>query len=80
MGEVRALGDFPDYAKLSGVPLPQPYPECNIERAIPRPYRPFRWAYHQTMCGSVQVLFLIVRLISMNRSPDKAGAGLVVGA
>jgi hypothetical protein len=48
--EVKALGDFPDYATLSGVPLPSPYPEFDIERALPRPYRPFRWAYHQTMC------------------------------
>ncbi|KAL8830211.1 MAG: hypothetical protein Q9170_005837 [Blastenia crenularia] len=47
--EVTALGDFPDYAELSGVPLPSPYPEFKIETALPRPYRPFRWAYHQTM-------------------------------
>jgi len=48
--EVKALGDFPDYATLSGVPLPQPYPEHDINKALPRPYRPFRWVYHQTMC------------------------------
>lgn len=48
--EVRALGDFPDYTTLSGVPLPEPYLEHDIKKAIPRPYRPFRWAYHQTMC------------------------------
>jgi hypothetical protein len=48
--EINALGDFPDYAKLSGVPLPQPYREFDIRKAKPRPYRPFRWAYHQTMC------------------------------
>ena len=48
--EIKALGDFPDYAKLSGVPLPEAYKEFNIEKALPRPYRPFRWAYHQTMC------------------------------
>ncbi|KAI9780523.1 MAG: hypothetical protein M1839_006641 [Geoglossum umbratile] len=47
--EIKALGDFPDYAGLSGVPLPKPYPEFVIEKALPRPYRPFRWAYHQTM-------------------------------
>ena len=50
IGEVKALGDFPDYAALSGVPLPAPYPEFNIDTAKPRPFRPFRWAYHQTMC------------------------------
>ncbi|KAF1833537.1 hypothetical protein BDW02DRAFT_589634 [Decorospora gaudefroyi] len=47
--EIKALGDFPDYATLSGVPLPQPYPEFDIDKALPRPYRPIRWAYHQTM-------------------------------
>jgi hypothetical protein len=48
--EIMGIGDFPDYAALSGVPLPQPYREFDIGRALPRPYRPFRWAYHQTMC------------------------------
>ena len=50
--EIKALGDFPDYATLSGVPLPRPYHEFDIKKAIPRPYRPFRWNYHQTMCKS----------------------------
>lgn len=49
MEEVEALGDFPDYSKLTGVPLPKPYTEFKIETALARPYRPFRWAYHQTM-------------------------------
>ena len=48
--EIKALGDFPDYAGLSGVPLPQAYKGFRIDTAIPRPYRPLRWAYHQTMC------------------------------
>jgi hypothetical protein len=48
--EIKAMGDFPDYAQLSGVPLPAPYEEFDIDAAIARPYRPFRWAYHQTMC------------------------------
>ena len=48
--EIKALGDFPDYATLSGIPLPQPYHEFDIKKARPRPYRPFRWNYHQTMC------------------------------
>ncbi|KAF9874923.1 hypothetical protein CkaCkLH20_07617 [Colletotrichum karsti] len=47
--DIRSLGDFPDYAKLSGVPLPSPLKDFNIDEAKPRPYRPFRWAYHQTM-------------------------------
>ena len=47
--EIKALGDFPDYAHLSGVPLPDAYHEFDIDKARPRPYRPFRWEYHQTM-------------------------------
>ncbi|RSL76974.1 hypothetical protein CEP51_009484 [Fusarium floridanum] len=47
--EIKQLGDFPDYAKLSGVPLPTPLKNFNVKTALPRPYRPFRWAYHQTM-------------------------------
>ncbi|KAK9859286.1 hypothetical protein MYU51_016479 [Penicillium brevicompactum] len=47
--EIEGLAEFPDYATLSGVPLPSPYPEFDIAKALPRPYRPFRWAYHQTM-------------------------------
>ncbi|KAK7753623.1 hypothetical protein SLS62_004481 [Diatrype stigma] len=47
--EVKALGDFPDYAALSEVPLPKPYEGFDIDKALPRPYRPLRWAYHQTM-------------------------------
>lgn len=54
--EIKALGDFPDYATLTGVPLPQACTEFKIETALPRPYRPFRWAYHQTMCMVTQVL------------------------
>ena len=49
MAEINALGDFPDYSKLSGVPLPEAYKKFDIGKALPRPYRPFRWAYHQTM-------------------------------
>ncbi len=53
VGEIAALGVFPDYARLSGVPLPKAYPEFDITKALPRPYRPFRWPYHQTMCMSL---------------------------
>ena len=49
VAEIKALGDFPAYDILSGVPLPQPYQNFNPEKALPRPYRPFRWVYHQTM-------------------------------
>jgi hypothetical protein len=48
--EIKAMGDFPAYDILSGVPLPEPYQNFDPARALPRPYRPFRWAYHQTMC------------------------------
>jgi hypothetical protein len=48
--EIKAMGDFPPYDILSGVPLPEPYEDFDSSKAIPRPYRPFRWAYHQTMC------------------------------
>lgn len=54
MEEIKALGDFPDYSKISGVLLPKAYKEFDIEKARPRPYRPFRWAYHQTMCMLAQ--------------------------
>jgi hypothetical protein len=50
--EIKAMGDFPAYDILSGVPLPQPYENFDPTKALPRPYRPFRWAYHQTMCKS----------------------------
>jgi len=49
MEEITALGQFPDYATLSGVPLPEPHPTFDINKALPRPYRPVRWPYHQTM-------------------------------
>ena len=48
VGEVKALGDFPDYATLSGVPLPTAA-KFDVNHAAPRPYRPFRWNYHITM-------------------------------
>ncbi|KAF2763866.1 hypothetical protein EJ03DRAFT_283259 [Teratosphaeria nubilosa] len=49
VNEIKRLGDFPDYAALSGIPLPQAYKAFDISIALPRPYRPLRWAYHQTM-------------------------------
>jgi hypothetical protein len=48
--EIKAMGDFPAYDVLSGVPLPERYENFDPTKALPRPYRPFRWAYHQTMC------------------------------
>lgn len=48
--DIHKLGSFPDYAVLSGVPHPKPCPAFDIHRAVFRPFRPFRWTYHQTMC------------------------------
>ena len=76
--EIKALGDFPNYAELSGVPLPSPYHEFDIDKARARPYRPFRWKYHQTMCkatSSPQAQCLL----TMN-SPHEARGGLVARA
>jgi len=47
--ERKGLGLYPDYAVLSGIPWPKAYLDFDPERALPRPYRPFRWPYHQTM-------------------------------
>ncbi|KAJ3728809.1 hypothetical protein C8R42DRAFT_276612 [Lentinula raphanica] len=38
-----------DYFQLSGVPPPKPLPDFDVDKAKARPYRPFRWSYHQTM-------------------------------
>lgn len=38
-----------DYFALSGVPRPKPLLNFSITDARPRPYRPFRFPYHQTM-------------------------------
>ena len=73
--EIRALGDFPDYATLSGVPLPKKYEEFKIETALPRPYRPFRWSYHQTMC--ISSFPCEYRPITDRLSHFKARTGLV---
>lgn len=48
--DLKALGTFPDYSALSGVPHPKPCPSFDINTATFRPFRPFRFAYHQTMC------------------------------
>ncbi|KAG2149344.1 hypothetical protein DEU56DRAFT_978007 [Suillus clintonianus] len=40
---------LPDFSQLTGVPHPKPVHGFSIAHARPRPYRPFRWEYHQTM-------------------------------
>ncbi|KAL4934619.1 uncharacterized protein BDV17DRAFT_249772 [Aspergillus undulatus] len=47
--DALGLGRFPDYSVLSGVPHPTPCPDFDIHNVCFRPYRPFRWTYHQTM-------------------------------
>ncbi len=47
----RLINCYPDYAALSGIPAPTPYKDFDLRTALPRPYRPFRWPYHQTMCA-----------------------------
>jgi hypothetical protein len=42
--------DLTDYFALTGVLPPKPLLDFDIDKALPRPYRPFRWKYHQTMC------------------------------
>jgi hypothetical protein len=59
VAEIKALGDFPAYDVLSGVPLPQPYQNFDPDNALPRPYRPFRWMYHQTMCKYLSNIVLL---------------------
>ncbi|KAF5358043.1 hypothetical protein D9756_001724 [Leucocoprinus leucothites] len=46
---LKAVRELDDYFELTGVPRPKPLPDFNIDEALPRPYRPFRWRYHQTM-------------------------------
>lgn len=38
-----------DYFILTGVRAPVPLLDFDIDQAKARPYRPFRWEYHQTM-------------------------------
>lgn len=64
--EIEALGNFPDYATLSGVPLPAEYTSFDIETALPRPYRPVRWEYHQTMCKPFSLLLFAPSRIYTN--------------
>ncbi|PQE12735.1 hrq family protein [Rutstroemia sp. NJR-2017a BBW] len=47
--ELKAMGDFPAYDILTGVPLPRAYDGFDPVKARSRPYRPLRWQYHQTM-------------------------------
>ncbi|KAJ8604952.1 hypothetical protein MRB53_041628 [Persea americana] len=47
--EKSALGPWPDYAALTSVPLPRPAETFEISKALPRPYRTFRYPYHQTL-------------------------------
>ena len=68
--EIRALGDFPDYETLSGVPAPAAYKEFKIETAIARPYRPFRWKYYQTMCESLNHIARVFIMLSIRHKAN----------
>ncbi|KAI5811321.1 hypothetical protein DFH27DRAFT_21579 [Peziza echinospora] len=50
--EREAIGKYPDYETLSGVSWPNECKGFDPDRSLPRPYRPFRWKYHQTMALS----------------------------
>ena len=49
-GQMSGKNKLPDYSKLTGFPAPKPIHHFDIDIAEPRPYRPFRWEYYQTMC------------------------------
>ena len=51
-GQFSGQRRLPNYSKLTGFPCPKPIHHFDIDSAKPRPYRPFRWGYHQTMCQS----------------------------
>lgn len=62
VSEIKSLGSFPDYAKLSGVPLPTAVRRgFSVDTALPRPYRPFRWPYFQTMGKFARLFFNLLR-------------------
>lgn len=82
--EIRALGTFPDYASLSGVRHPRPCSaDFDISKATFRPFRPFRWNYHQTMCmrhpedTSLTTMDQTRLMLTDNRSSDEVRSGLV---
>jgi hypothetical protein len=50
LGQVLCRKGLPNYTKLTGFPGPKPVHDFDIDSAKPRPYRPFRWEYHQNMC------------------------------
>lgn len=59
--DLRALGRFPDYSVITGTRYPEPYgPHFDIKKAIFRPFRPFRWSYHQTMGKSSRTTFFLM--------------------
>ncbi|KAL4065361.1 hypothetical protein V8B97DRAFT_1868820 [Scleroderma yunnanense] len=49
LGRILSPRGLPDYTKLTGFPAPRPLYHFDIDSAKPRPYRPFRWKYHQNM-------------------------------
>jgi hypothetical protein len=49
----------PDYFALTGVRAPLPLLDFNIDETKARPYRPFRWPYHQTMSAYRLSVYLV---------------------
>ncbi|KIJ60634.1 hypothetical protein HYDPIDRAFT_98330 [Hydnomerulius pinastri MD-312] len=49
LGQALSSKSLPDYAELTGFPAPIPIYDFDVDSAKPRPYRPFRWEYHQNM-------------------------------
>ena len=46
---IRRKKSIPDYFELCGIAPPRPMDQFDLAQANARPYRPFRWPYHQTM-------------------------------
>lgn len=67
-----------DYSELTGVPHPKPLFDFDLATAKARPYRPFRWEYHQTMCTSPPLPPLLSHIMLIDRdSVEQDGPGLV---
>jgi len=76
LGRVLSRNGLPDFAQLTGSPAPRPLYHFEIDRAKPRPYRPFRWEYHQNMCTSLTCSYPIIPLSAAcqpSRSSNQIG-------
>lgn len=69
---------LPDFSQLTGFPHPKPIHHFNIAHARPRPYRPFRWEYHQNMCMRVASLNTLRSSVPFHSSQE-VGSRLLAG-